>query len=82
MEANPSFESVKKVFLQAWRNQAEDVDGIEDNYISQLVRDTDLSRNRVQRAVDGIEELGLATTFSEKGKRKMNILVNPEFDEV
>jgi len=82
MEANPSFESLRKVFLQAWKNQAEDVDGIEQNYISQLVRDTGLTRNRVQRAVDGIEDLGLATTFQEQGKRKLNVLVNPEFDEV
>jgi len=81
MNADPSYESVKQVFFQAWKNQAQEVDGIEDNYISQLVRDTGLTRNRVQRAVEGIEDLGLATTFQEKGKRKLNILVNPEFDE-
>ena len=81
MKSDPSFESLREVFRKAWSNQSEEVDGIEKNYISQLVRDTGMTRPTVVRAVEGIEDLGLGVSVHEEGKRKLNILVNPEFDE-
>lgn len=59
----------------------EDVDGIDRNYISNLSDELGLSRWRVKRAFEGLEEMGLARSRSEGGKRKLNVLVNLKFDE-
>jgi len=67
-----SEQSLKEVWRYIKRHQ-NPADGMEDNYVSQISRETGLTRKTVQGAVECLEDMGLIRRNRRRGKALISL---------
>jgi predicted transcriptional regulator len=76
--ANTSEDSLDAVIREIWKNQQKDIDGEEQNYLSNLAEQTDRKIDTVSRAINFLENWGLAKTWKQGNRKCVRITWNPE----
>ena len=76
--ANTSEDTLDAVIREIWKNQQKDVDGEEENYLSNIADNTSREVDTVTRAVDFLEGWGLAKSWKQGNRRCVRITWNPE----
>lgn len=75
---NTSQDSLDAVIREIWKNQEKDVDGEKENYLTNIAEQTNRKVDTVSRAVNFLEEWGLAKTWKQGNKKCVRITWNPE----
>jgi predicted transcriptional regulator len=76
--ANTSEDTLDAVIREIWKNQEKDVDGEEENYLSNIAEATDRKIDTVKRAITFLESWGLAKSWKQGNRRCVRITWNPE----